>query len=60
MRGYFVVKFIDYFGFEHMVHVWAYSDSHAISLVEKWFGYPMTVTNVYLDWDLRRPAFMIS
>lgn len=60
MRGYFVVKFTDYFGFEHAVHVWAYSDSHAISLVEEWFGYPMTVTEVYLDWDLRSPAFIIS
>ena len=60
MRGYFVVKFTDNFGFEHAVHVWAYSNYHAISLVEEWFSYPMTVTEVYLDWDLRSPAFIIS
>lgn len=62
MKGYFIVKFIDYFGFEHTVWVWAYSKSHAISLAEEWFGYPMTVTEAYLDWDYkpRSTAFPIS
>ncbi len=62
MKGYFIVKFTDYFGFEHKVWVWAYSSSHAISLAEAWFGYPMTVTEAYLDWDHKplSTAFPIS
>lgn len=49
MKSFFTVEFTDWFGLEHSETVWAYNKDDAIKLAERIFGYPMTITKVYLN-----------